>query len=654
MKARGKMKSRLFIFLCFFYVLAAFSAPVKVKVTVDNASLKATPEIQAKTVAKIPLNTVLESEEKQGEWYKVTLDREGVKMTGYIHEMLVTVVTGEGEAAGGVGTTASGEKSQAEIVAEISLKIEDSRNLIRRDNKHEDALNQLSPLLAKTFKVTDPKRQQELATEIFLLRGMAQAGRGDELSARKEFRNVFEISTTLAKDAQKNIFDQKLLILFQQAEREFLGFNVEFSLAISSEPSGAKIKIDGKEIGVTPDIFKTTNPKVVLEIEKDAYKTVREELQLTQTIEKKDYKLELAGAFVTVNSIPEAAKVFLDGKDTGKATSCQLIVVPFGNHQIKLVKDCYLDFEANFEILEGKTQETLDLMMVGKNYMYSNKWGDVKSTLFLRPTGIAIDKDNHLLIVDESDVKFKVLGADGGVLSSGARGAKEVRDLKTPGGVAGDSQGNIYITDAKKDAVLKLDARGNFAGYLGKTSPGDNGFNTPQGIAIDPSDNVFIADTGNNRVKKYAPDGKLLKTWGKEGTRDGEFTALRGVAVNHKGQVFVLDSLRVQKFSNAGDWLAGWGKAGKKDGEFTNPQGISVDRTNSVYIADSGSHRIQKFDENGNLICAWGGFGTQNGRLSFPYGIAVGVRGNVYVTERDNNRVQIFVPGTVTLGASNY
>jgi len=647
------MKGKLFIFLFIGCFLAGFSGPIKVKVTVDDASLKATPELMAKTLERLPLNTVLESEGKQGQWYKVTLERAGIKMTGYIHEDNVTVVTGEGEAAGGAGTTASGEKSQAEIMAEISFKIEDSRNLIRRDNKYEDALNQLSPLLAKTFKVTDLKRQQELATEIFLLRGMAQAGRGDELSARKEFRNVFEISTTLAKDAQK-YFDPRLLILFQQAEREFLGFNVEFSLAISSEPSGAKIKIDGKQIGVTPDIFKTTNPKVVLEIEKDAYKTIREELQLTQSIEKKDYKLELAGAFVTVNSIPEAAKVFLDGKDTGKATSCQLIVIPFGNHQVKLVKDCYLDFEANFEILEGKTQETLDLMMVGKNYMYSNKWGDVKSTLFLRPTGIAIDKDNHLLVVDESDVKFKVLGADGGVLTSGARGAKEVRDLKSPGGVAADSQGNIYITDTKKDAVLKLDAKGNFGGYLGKTSPGDDGFNTPVGIAIDGSDNVFIADTGNNRVKKYAPDGKLLKTWGKEGTRDGEFTALRGVAVNHKGQVFVLDSLRVQKFSNAGDWLSGWGKVGKKDGELTNPQGISVDRTNSVYIADSGSHRIQKFDENGKLICAWGGFGTQNGRLNFPYGIAVGVRGNVYVTERDNNRVQIFVPGAVALGASNY
>jgi sugar lactone lactonase YvrE len=647
------MKGKLFIFLFIGCFLAGFSGPIKIKVTVDNASLKATPELLAKTVARLPLNTVLESEGKQGQWYKVTLDREGIKMPGYIHEDNVTVVTGEGEAAAGESVLAAGERPQAEIAAEIKLKIDDCRNLIRQDKKYEDALNQLSPLIARTFKVTDPIRQKELATDIFLLRGMAYADRGDEQSARKEFRNVFEISTTLAKDAQKYI-DPKLLILFQQAEREYLGFNVEFSLSISSEPSGAKIKIDGKEIGVTPKICKSTNSRVVLEIEKEAYKTVREELQLTQNIEEKFYKLELAGAFVTFNSIPEAAKVFLDGKDTGKATSCQLIVVPFGNHQIKLVKDCYLDFEANFEILEGKTQETLDLMMVGKTYMYLNKWGDVKSTLFLKPTGIAIDKDNRLLVVDESDVKFKVLGADGGVLSSGARSAKEVRDLKSPGGVAADSQGNIYITDAKKDAVLKLDGKGNFAGYLGKTSPGDDGFNTPQGIAIDPSDNVFIADSGNNRVKKYAPDGKLLKTWGKEGTRNGEFTALKAVAVNPKGQVFVLDSLRVQKFSNAGDWLAGWGKVGKKDGEFTNPQGVSVDRTNSVYIADSGSHRIQKFDENGKLICAWGGFGTANGRLSFPYGIAVGVRGNVYVTERDNNRVQIFVPGTVALGASNY
>jgi len=646
------MKRGLFIFLVIIGSIAALAAPVKVKVTVDNASLKATPEIQAKTVAKIPLNTILESEEKQGEWYKVTLDREGVKMSGYIHEMLVTVVTDEAE-AGGAGAGSAGDKSQDQIVAEISLRIEENRNLVRRDGKYEEALNSLSPLVAKTFNVTDSKRQKELATEIFLLRGMAQAGRGDDLAARKEFRNVFEISPALARNAQK-YFDPKLLVLFQQAEREFLGFIVEFSLAISSDPSGAKIKIDGKQVGVTPEIYKTSNPRVVLEIEKDAYKTIREELQLSQPVEKKDYKLELAGAFVTFNSIPEAAKVYLDGKDTGKATSCQLIVVPFGEHQVKLTKDNYLDLETKFEILEGKSEVTLDLLMVGKAYMFSNKWGDVKSTLFLKPTGIAIDKDNRLLVVDESDVKFKVLGADGGVLASGARGAKEVRDLKGPGGVASDSQGAIYITDTKRDSVLKLDARGNFAGYLGKTNPGDDGFSSPVGIIVDASDNVYIADTGNSRIKKYGPDAKLIKTWGRPGMGNGEFQALKAVAVNPKGQVFALDSQRVQKFSGTGEWLGAWGRVGKKDGEFTTPMGIFVDKTNSVYVADAGSHRLQKFDENGKLICAWGGFGTQNGRLSYPFGVTVGIRGNVYVTDRDNNRVQIFVPGTAALGGSEY
>ncbi len=647
------MKGKLFIFLFIGCFLAGFSGPIKVKVTVDNASLKAEPGITAKTVARVPLNTVLESEGKQGQWYKVTLDREGIKMPGYIHEVNVIEVTGEGGAAAGE-TLAPGEKPQAEIAAEISLKIDDCRNLIRRDNKFEEAMNQLSPLIAKTFKVTDPIRQKELATQIFLLRGMAYAGRGDELSARKEFRNVFEISQTLAEEAQKNIFDQKLLDLFQQAKREYQGYNVEFSLAISSEPSGAKIKIDGKEIGVTPKIYKSTNSRVVLEIEKEAYKTVREELQLTQNIESKDYKLELAGAYVTVNSIPEGAKVFLDGKDTGMASSCQLIVVPFGTHQIKLVKDNYLDLETKFEILEGKKEDTLDLLMVGKNYMFSNKWGDVQSTLFLKPSGVAIDRDNRLLVVDESDVKFKILGADGGVLTSGARGAKEVRDLKSPGGVAGDSQGNIYITDTKRDTVLKLDAKGNFIAYLGKFGAGTDGVNSPVGIAVDSNDNVYIADSGNNRVKKYAPDGKLLKIWGREGTKDGEFMSPKGVSVGPKGQVFVLDSQRVQKFTANGVWIASWGRVGKRDGEWTNPLGIFVDRTNCVYVADTGSHRVMKFDENGKLIVAWGGFGTQNGRLSFPNGIAVGLRGNVYVTERDNNRVTIYVPGTAALGGSQY
>ncbi|MDH4272516.1 MAG: hypothetical protein OEW18_11150, partial [Candidatus Aminicenantes bacterium] len=117
----------LFLLLILFLGLAA-AAAVKVKVIVDNASIKATPEIGGQTLANVPLGTVLEAESKQGEWYKVTTAKDGTEISGFIHELLVEETSDEespAAAASGGGLT----KSQGEIVAEIELKMGESTTL---------------------------------------------------------------------------------------------------------------------------------------------------------------------------------------------------------------------------------------------------------------------------------------------------------------------------------------------------------------------------------------------------------------------------------------------------------------------------------------------------------------------------------------------
>ena len=44
---------------------------IKVRVTVDSASVKATPAIGGQTLATVPLDSVLDAEGKKGQWYKV-------------------------------------------------------------------------------------------------------------------------------------------------------------------------------------------------------------------------------------------------------------------------------------------------------------------------------------------------------------------------------------------------------------------------------------------------------------------------------------------------------------------------------------------------------------------------------------------------------
>ena len=69
------------------------SPGTKLRVIYDNASIKATPGITGQNLTTVPLNTILEAETKHGEWYKVTVTKDTIPITGYIHEINVEEIT---------------------------------------------------------------------------------------------------------------------------------------------------------------------------------------------------------------------------------------------------------------------------------------------------------------------------------------------------------------------------------------------------------------------------------------------------------------------------------------------------------------------------------------------------------------------------------
>ena len=88
--------------VCLIVFLAALALPLlaqgtKVKVIVDNASLRLKPSLDSEAIEEsLPLNTILTSEKKIGEWYEVKYESNvGVTLVGYIHEMYVEVLVEE-------------------------------------------------------------------------------------------------------------------------------------------------------------------------------------------------------------------------------------------------------------------------------------------------------------------------------------------------------------------------------------------------------------------------------------------------------------------------------------------------------------------------------------------------------------------------------
>jgi len=627
-------------FLLMLLALGPAAAAVKVKVIVDNASIKATPEIGSQTLANVALSTVLDVELKQGEWYKVTTTKNGTPITGYIHELLVEE-TGEGETPA-VGSAGGLMKSQGEISAEIELKLTESKNLIRQEREFDKACADLRPLIAKAFTIDDRSRQKRIACEIYLWLGLAYAEKGENYDALKEFLNMFEVDFAFAKEVTRNTYFPTASNFIDQAEKQYRGLLVDYSLEITTEPKEAGIKIDGKEIGLTPEVYRSPIPKFTLEIVKEGYTPYKEEVFLSQASSKKDIVLQSIGRAVLVSSVPPAAQVFLDEQDTGKVTDCELPYVAYGVHALKLKKPNWADHEQSIEVLEGPGPLTIAATLTAKDYVVGQKMGAPESKLFKLPRAIAFDKEGFSYIADESDLRIKRYDPQGRPLGGWGDAGREFRSLKKPAGIAIDGQGFIYVTDSEAACVMKFSKDGKFVAKWGKQGSKPDELMAPLGIAVDRSGDVYVADSGNNRIVKYSTGGVAKESWGKQGLGRGEFVSPAAVAVNSKNEIVVVDRVHIQKFTAGGEVVAAWGKGGTGDGELNRPLGLTVDAQDYIYVADTGNNRVQKFDFNGRFIAKWGSAGTGDGQMRGPVSIAVNDKGSVFVVELENNRIQGF------------
>jgi outer membrane protein W len=95
-------KKSVVLYIWLIFLVTALALPLlaqgtKVKVVVENASLRLKPSLDSEAIEEsIPLNTVLTSENKIGEWYEVKYESQvGVTLIGYIHEMYVEVLVEE-------------------------------------------------------------------------------------------------------------------------------------------------------------------------------------------------------------------------------------------------------------------------------------------------------------------------------------------------------------------------------------------------------------------------------------------------------------------------------------------------------------------------------------------------------------------------------
>ncbi|MEQ1654934.1 MAG: NHL repeat-containing protein [Nitrospira sp.] len=141
------------------------------------------------------------------------------------------------------------------------------------------------------------------------------------------------------------------------------------------------------------------------------------------------------------------------------------------------------------------------------------------------PSGVAVDRNGHLLIADTMNNRVRRVDAASGIMSTVAGTGEEGFDgdgdsatlarLMQPSGIAIDAEGAVYLSDTFNNRIRRIDGvsgiittvvgtdlRGHsINGMLAETAP----LNNPMGLTRDSLGNLLVADSGNHCVLRIMP-----------------------------------------------------------------------------------------------------------------------------------------------------
>lgn len=246
--------------------------------------------------------------------------------------------------------------------------------------------------------------------------------------------------------------------------------------------------------------------------------------------------------------------------------------------------------------------------------------------------------------IHPQDGSVSLVAGTGRMTFTGDGSPAHAAGFSRPSGIALDANSNLYIVDMGNNRVRRIDAQtGIISTVVGsgrRDSSGDGGpallagLEYPSGVAIDPASNLYISQFGygpdSHRVRRVDAKTGLIDTFagaGKVGVRGDGGPALQaslqspsGLAFDSTSSLFVVDPVndrvrRIDGRSGIISTFAGTTKGFSGDGgpaakaKLNNPSGIAFDSAGNLYIAEFVNNRVRRVDAKTGIITTIAGNG---------------------------------------------
>jgi DNA-binding beta-propeller fold protein YncE len=169
-----------------------------------------------------------------------------------------------------------------------------------------------------------------------------------------------------------------------------------------------------------------------------------------------------------------------------------------------------------------------------------------------RPTSLAVAGD-RIFVADPPRHEVVVLSASGERLAALGHHGEGDGALNFPTGVALDRQGNVLVVDALNFRVARFSPDGRWLGAFGASLDDGGQFALPKGVAAGADGRIYVSDAQRDLVLVFGPDGEFEYGIGAPGEEPGRFMHPAGLATAG-GRLYVADSYgaRLQVFEILG------------------------------------------------------------------------------------------------------